>query len=57
MTKELEEALRNVDIVIAGVRMTRDEHATLVRNVRLIHDALQEKEKPKEDKPDGDSND
>lgn len=56
MKKELEEALKNVDIVCAGAQLNRNQHAELARNTKLIYDALveaEQKKKVKEEKKNG----
>jgi hypothetical protein len=42
MRKEVEQALQNIDSVIASVQLNRNQHAELARNIRLIHDELAE---------------
>ncbi len=50
MKKELEEALRNVEITCARAQLTRDEHVILSRNIQLLVNTLKEKPKVKEKK-------
>lgn len=58
MKPEIENALRNIDAVCAGVALNREQHAVLARNIKLVHDALIEAEinaKPKQEKKNGKS--
>ena len=58
MKKELEEALRNVELTCARAQLTRDEHVILSRNIQLLAKTLDElpdeKAKPKKEKKDAD---
>lgn len=40
MKAEIENALKNVDLICANARLSRNEHAELARNIKLIHDEL-----------------
>ena len=64
MKKEIELALQNIDVICEGIQMvngrglTRNEHAILARNIKLIHDTFleaEQKKKPKEEKKNGKS--
>ena len=47
MTKELEEALRNIEGLCASVKLTRDEHLLIARNINMIKEALSNKKDKK----------
>ncbi len=36
----IKEALKNIDIVISGVRMTRDEHVALQQSIDLVKERI-----------------
>ena len=53
MKKEIDEALRNINVICENARMTRQEHIVLANNLELIRNTIIEAEKPKEKKKDG----
>lgn len=55
MKREIEMALQNIDLVCSSAQLNRNQHAELARNVKLVHDALIESDKPKGKKKDADA--
>ena len=43
MKKELEEALRNVELTCANARLSREEHLILARNIDLLRKRCEDK--------------
>lgn len=50
MKKELEEALRNINVICENARLSRNEHIVLSNNLELIRNTIIEAEKPKKEK-------
>jgi len=47
MKKEYEEALRNIEVTVANVPLTRDQHLILARNIDLLRKKCEDKPKKK----------
>jgi len=45
--KEVEEALRNVELTCATARLSREEHLILARNINLLREKCADKPKKK----------
>ena len=50
MEKRINDAFNNIDVVIAQARMTRQEHAQLMTDMKFIRERLEKKIEAEEDK-------
>ena len=50
MKKRLEEALKNLDLALSGMQLTRKQHIILADNLRLVGDLAREQINPSKKK-------